>query len=244
MAFVNLVQNAFLRPMLRTKRPTCNRQLLHSLTAGRHTVSASLRTRRLATRPNIVPDGTMHTLKADIRTRRDKMEGPLKDTEGRVYLKSMTLAELEDWVETELQQKRFRARQLWQWLYKTDKLASTFDEMTNLAKDFRQKLGETARIDALAIDKVHRSKDGTRKIVFRLDSGGVIESVLIPADGRTTLCVSSQWGCALACQFCLTGRSGFKGHLNQAEIVDQVVMARRFFERESHISNIVFMGEG
>ncbi len=89
-------------------------------------------------------------------------------------LKSMTLPELDGWVEKELHPKPFRARQLWKWLYKSDKLASTFDEMTDLEEEFRAKLVETVLIDALAIDKVQQSKEGTRKIVFRLDSGGFI----------------------------------------------------------------------
>eukprot|EP00168_Porphyra_purpurea_P003082 TRINITY_DN136_c0_g1_i1.p1 TRINITY_DN136_c0_g1~~TRINITY_DN136_c0_g1_i1.p1 ORF type:complete len:427 (+),score=161.56 TRINITY_DN136_c0_g1_i1:68-1348(+) len=161
----------------------------------------------------------------------------------------MTLPQMEDWV-VSIGQPRFRARQLWKWLYKTDKWAATFEEMTDLSKGFRAALAEAAVVDALAIHGVHQAADGTRKITFRLPgdapgaSAGIIESVLIPAPGRTTLCVSSQLGCALNCQFCLTAKMGLRRHLTVGEIVDQVVQTRRHFEGETYISNVVFMGMG
>lgn len=204
--------------------------------------------RTLATKRTVIPDGAIHPLKGNVdpapQLLRTEPRPVPRDAEGRVLLKSMTLFELEEWVEKELQDKRFRARQLWRWLYRPDKLAATFEEMTDLSKSFRDKLSQVARVDALALHSVHRSEDGTRKMTYRLDSGGVIESVLIPQEGRNTLCVSSQHGCALNCQFCMTGRTGFKRSLSLGEIVDQVVMAKRFFEKEGKISNVVFMGEG
>lgn len=164
------------------------------------------------------------------------------DDQGKVLLKSMTLDELRAWVKDDLGEKAFRADQLWSWLY--IHLASTFDEMTNLSKAFRAKLAEAARIDAIEFNSEHISSDGTRKITWRLDSGGIVESVYIPADGRVTLCISSQNGCAMNCQFCLTGKMGLLGHLNTAAIVDQVVQTRRRLIDERPISNIVFMGMG
>uniref|UniRef100_A0A7S1T9K8 Radical SAM core domain-containing protein n=1 Tax=Compsopogon caeruleus TaxID=31354 RepID=A0A7S1T9K8_9RHOD len=169
---------------------------------------------------------------------------PAEDGNGKVLLKNLTLGEMEDWVENDLGHQRFRARQLWEWIYSRSKLAASFEEMTDLAKSFREKLGEVAQIDSISLGELHTSKDGTRKLTFRLESGGNIESVLIPAEGRTTLCISSQHGCALNCQFCFTGRMGLRRHLSQAEIVDQVVMTQRLFGNEYRISNIVFMGEG
>ncbi|CAN8072553.1 unnamed protein product [Agarophyton chilense] len=166
------------------------------------------------------------------------------DSNGLVLLKSLTLSEMEAWVENHLGEKRFRAKQLWQWIYKPERLAASFDEMTDLSKTFREVLKKHARVDALGLNSVHKSEDGTRKITYRLDSGGVIETVLIPAEGRTTICVSSQWGCALNCQFCLTGRTGYKRSLTQGEIVDQLVQSMRLFGGESRITNVVFMGEG
>lgn len=152
----------------------------------------------------------------------------------------MTLPQLEGWVQS-LGEPRFRARQLWAWLYKADRLACGFAEMSDMAKSFRSRLDEVARTDALSIHKVHEASDGTKKVLYRLDTGGLVESVIIPTEGRTTVCVSSQSGCALNCAFCHTGAGGFRGHLSTAEIVDQVVLARRHFGEVSHC---VFMGEG
>lgn len=197
-----------------------------------------------------MPDGTLHPLKGDVSpgSGAEKTSGVPVDDSGRVLLKCMTLPELEHWVEHDMGHKKFRAKQLWRWLYKSDRLAATFDEMTDLSKDFREMLNRTARIDVIALDKVHESADGTKKITFRLDGGGVIETVLIPTEGRTTVCVSSQWGCALNCQFCFTGLTGYRRSLTQGEIIDQVVQSKRFFEGENskigRVCNVVFMGEG
>lgn len=202
-----------------------------------------------------MPDGRVHPLKGDVTpsspslTSPDAPFEPPKDAAGRVLLKGMTLGELEKWVASALSEKPFRARQLWRWLYRADKVAGTFDEMTDLSKTFREKLAEVARVDALSPGTAAPvAADGTRKLTYTLSDGnGAVESVLIPADGRATLCVSSQWGCALNCQFCLTGLTGFKRNLTTGEIVDQVVLAKRFFEKPGsalRISNIVFMGEG
>lgn len=210
-------------------------------------MAASRGARRLASERSVIPDGTLHPLKGDVSpgSGAEKSLGVPVDASGLVLLKNMTLPELEHWVEYDMGHKKFRAKQLWRWLYKSDRLASSFDEMTDLSKDFREMLNRTARIDAIALDKVHESADGTKKVTFRLDAGGIIETVLIPAGGRTTVCISSQWGCALNCQFCLTGRTGFKRSLTQGEIIDQVVQTKRFFECEtSRIGNAVFMGEG
>ncbi len=170
------------------------------------------------------------------------MREPQTDDAGRVLLHSLTRDELERWVVEALGEKPFRAKQLWKWLYVRH--ASSFDEMTDLGKAVRARLSETARIDALEHDAVHTASDGTRKITWKTLSGAIIESVLIPTEDRVTLCISSQVGCAMNCQFCLTARMGLQGQLTTAEIVGQVVGARRLFEADQHISNIVFMGMG
>ncbi|TVR03030.1 MAG: 23S rRNA (adenine(2503)-C(2))-methyltransferase RlmN [Deltaproteobacteria bacterium] len=167
---------------------------------------------------------------------------PAVDAEGRVLLKSMTLDELEVWVTKTLGEKRFRARQLWAWLH--NRRVSDFEEMTDLSKAFRQRLSDGARIDALRLESVHEASDGTRKILWRTDADAVIESVWIPTPNRVTLCISSQVGCAINCQFCLTARMGLRAHLNTAEIVDQVVQVRRMYEEERRLTNVVFMGMG
>lgn len=163
------------------------------------------------------------------------------DEDGRVLLKSLTSEQLQAWVAS-IGEKKFRAAQLWSWLY--TKHAASFDEMTNLSKSFRHRLAELARIDVLECTGVHQATDGTRKLTWKTLSGGQIESVLIPTESRNTLCISSQVGCAINCQFCLTARMGLRAHLTTAEIVDQVVQVRRRFEEEQHVSNVVFMGMG
>ena len=165
-----------------------------------------------------------------------------RDDEGRALLWSMTFEELTDWVQTELGEKPFRAKQLWKWLY--IRLVGDFDEMTDLSKSVRAKLKEKARIDVLKLEDVYTSADGTRKLTWTTLAGATIESVLIPTEDRNTLCISSQVGCAMNCQFCLTARMGLRGQLTTAEIVGQVIGTRRLYEEEQHLSNIVFMGMG
>jgi len=174
---------------------------------------------------------------------RSQMSSPWPtDADGKVLLKSFTLPQLTTWVQEGLGEKPFRAQQLWKWLY--IRCASSFDEMTDLSKAVRARLQSCARIDVLEQDEVHQARDGTRKITWRTLRGSIIESVLIPTESRNTLCISSQVGCAMNCQFCLTAKMGLIGNLSTAEIVDQVVQTRRQFEEEQHISNIVFMGMG
>jgi 23S rRNA (adenine2503-C2)-methyltransferase len=154
----------------------------------------------------------------------------------------MTLEQLETWVVDSLGEKKFRARQLWSWLYV--RMASSFDEMTDLSKAFRARLAETARVDVLELNDVYEATDGTRKLTWKTLNGSVIESVWIPTESRVTLCISSQVGCAMNCQFCLTAKMGLRSNLSAAEIVDQVVQTRRMYEGERRLSNIVFMGMG
>jgi 23S rRNA (adenine2503-C2)-methyltransferase len=150
-----------------------------------------------------------------------------------------------------LGQKPYRARQIINWIYK--KLASSFDEMTDLPLDFREELDKTAFISNLKLLQEQNSSDGTRKFLFQLEDSKSIESVLIPntrGENKFTLCISSQAGCALGCVFCLTGKLGLKRNLKAYEIVDQVIAVQRSMEgtKEGHsrpaITNIVFMGMG
>lgn len=165
------------------------------------------------------------------------------DQDGRILLKSMTQPQLAEWLQEEFGERPFRAKQLWNWLYA--RLASSFDEMTDLSKPLREKLKEVARIDVLELHDTRVASDGTTKLLWKLDSGAIIESVMIPAEKRNTLCVSSQVGCAMNCQFCYTARMGLQSNLTTAEIVDQVVQARRYFqEKDLRLTNIVFMGMG
>jgi 23S rRNA (adenine2503-C2)-methyltransferase len=140
--------------------------------------------------------------------------------------------------------KKFRANQLWEWLWQ--KSARSFDEMTNLSKEFRQKLKEKYSFHTLSIAHSQKSSDGTIKYAFKLNDGFLIEGVLIPTSSRVTACISSQVGCSLSCTFCATGFMKRERNLRQDEIYDQVAILKKEAEREYDInlSNVVLMGMG
>ena len=165
----------------------------------------------------------------------------MREQDGRVNLKNLSLEELESFVAS-LGEKPFRAGQLTRWLY--GRRARTFEEMTDLAKGFRQKLGESARISFLQNLEVRTSPDGTRKYRFLLTDAETIESVLLPEKGHFTLCLSTQAGCALGCKFCLTGSRGLRRNLSSAEIVDQVIEVQAALSEEENLTNLVLMGMG
>jgi 23S rRNA (adenine2503-C2)-methyltransferase len=161
----------------------------------------------------------------------------------KTNLKSLSKTELIRFVER-MGQKPYRAKQIITWLYK--RLATSFDEMTDLSKEFRGDLEKKAYITSLLIIQKQVSSDGTKKFLFELEDGESIESVLIPnTKGETsyTLCISSQVGCAMKCLFCKTGGLGLKRNLKSYEIVDQVISSKRLVEN-GEITNIVFMGMG
>jgi 23S rRNA (adenine2503-C2)-methyltransferase len=135
----------------------------------------------------------------------------------------------------------YRSRQMLSWIY--ERHASSLDEITVFSRDLRRKLGEISYIGNLTVVQRQRSADGTEKFLFQLEDGQTIESVLIPDKGRLTLCISSQVGCALACSFCLTGKTGFSRNLKAWEIVDQVLSVNRMIS-PLKITNIVLMGMG
>lgn len=160
-------------------------------------------------------------------------------------IRLFSFAELEE-VFKGLGEPKFRTRQVYEWLWK--KSAHSFAEMTSLSKTLRQNLDEQFAINAITLDKVQHSLDGTIKSRFRLHDGHLIESVLIPvpAENRYTACVSSQVGCSLTCTFCATGRMKRVRNLDAAEIYDQVVLVNRQAEETfGHpLTNIVYMGMG
>jgi 23S rRNA (adenine2503-C2)-methyltransferase len=161
-------------------------------------------------------------------------------------LKGLNLAELQTFVE-ELGEKKYRAAQLYGWLYASD--AQNFDEMTNISKEFRTVLSQMSYIYNLESITQKVSKDGTTKFLFQLEDGLAIESVLIPGkkqasggENRLTLCVSTQVGCPLDCKFCATGTMGFMRNLTAGEIIDQVIQVQRTSQKR--ITNLVYMGMG
>lgn len=135
----------------------------------------------------------------------------------------------------------FRAQQLFRWVYGQG--IEDFGKMTNLSKAFRDDLPQWLDMKLPKVSRVHQSVDGTTKLLFEVESGQV-EAVIIPARDRLTLCVSSQVGCNMACQFCFTAKQKLLRRLAAAEIVGQYVQASRYLGPEKRISNIVFMGMG
>ncbi|MEJ2187658.1 MAG: hypothetical protein P8Z36_17355 [Gemmatimonadota bacterium] len=138
----------------------------------------------------------------------------------------------------------YRVRQVLPWLYERD--AVSFAEMTDLPVGEREALADAFRLTAPAVEHEAVSADGTVKHLWRLEDGELIESVLIPARDRLTLCISSQAGCAQACVFCATGWSGYRRQLRTGEIVGQVRGARRYATENDlgPVTNVVFIGMG
>ncbi|HXV37179.1 MAG TPA: 23S rRNA (adenine(2503)-C(2))-methyltransferase RlmN, partial [Myxococcota bacterium] len=136
----------------------------------------------------------------------------------------------------------YRADQLAAWIYQRG--VEDFGRMTDLDRALRERLHERWRARCLELDRLDRSRDGTLKAILRAGDGAQIESVLIPEAERTTLCLSTQVGCAMACTFCATGALGFSRNLTTAEIVEQVVRMREALEPAQSITNVVFMGMG
>lgn len=159
-------------------------------------------------------------------------------TPDKIDLKSLTLTELECFLK-DLGKEKYRAKQIIRWIYQRG--VCDFDQMTDLAKPFREILKERAIISRWTPEIVEQSRDGTQKYLFRLDDGESIEAVRIPMEGeRATLCISTQVGCAMGCQFCMTGSFGLQRNLRTEEIVNQVCAALE----DGPISNIVLMGMG
>ena len=172
----------------------------------------------------------------------------MNDEKEKTDLKNLTEDNLVAFVES-LGQPGFRGRQILAWIYKPG--VFNFEQMTDLAKEFRTILPEHAYMSRFTDPITEISKDGAVKFGFKLDDGFIIESVLIPEEDRSTLCVSSQVGCAMGCKFCLTGNMGFSRNLTIAEIVNQVCAVRDWMQEQrskryhkKNITNIVFMGMG
>ncbi len=152
-------------------------------------------------------------------------------------------SELVELLEKEFGATRFRATQLFEWVYRRG--VTDFDQMTNISRELRTRLAGYFTFPAARIHDRQISSDGTRKYLFEVEGGDLVESVMIKQPNRMTLCVSSQVGCAMACKFCRTGTMGLKRSLSTSEIIRQV---RGVIEDAKNFgdsfSNIVFMGMG
>jgi len=138
--------------------------------------------------------------------------------------------------------KPFRAAQVLQWIHQRG--VTDFEQMTNLGKSLRAHLAEHCEIRPPEIVLAQQASDGVRKWVLQVDATNRIETVFIPEEGRGTLCVSSQVGCALDCSFCSTAQQGFNRNLSTAEIIGQLFVAQRELGPERRVTNVVLMGMG
>jgi 23S rRNA (adenine2503-C2)-methyltransferase len=152
-------------------------------------------------------------------------------------------SELVELLERDFGATKFRATQLFEWVYR--KGVTDFDQMTNISRELREKLAAFFTFPKARIHDRRVSSDGTRKYLFEVEGGDLVESVMIKQPNRMTLCVSSQVGCAMGCKFCRTGTMGLKRSLSTSEILRQVngviEDARNFGDS---FQNIVFMGMG
>ena len=169
-------------------------------------------------------------------------------SDGTYDLKSMTFEELQSFFDF-LKETPLRAQRTFQALWQTG--VDELSEIVTIAPSTRARLAECSGIRKLTPLNVRRAQDGTRKYLWQTSRGATIESVLIPQVGqgeaaltRRTLCISSQWGCAMQCGFCLTGDLGLKGQLSVSEIVNQVLQVERDLPPDEKVTHLVFMGMG
>lgn len=155
-------------------------------------------------------------------------------------IKSLTLAELKTEM-VEMGEKPFRAAQLYEWMHR--KLARDFDEMTNLPLAMREKCGESYTYTALRLVTVQESAmDGTKKYLFAMADGNVVESVWMRYKHGNSVCISSQAGCRMGCRFCASTLGGLVRNLTPSEMLDQIYAIT--LETGERVSNVVVMGSG
>ena len=160
--------------------------------------------------------------------------------ETKIDIKSLTLAELTEEIKN-MGEKGFRAGQMYQWMHQ--KLVRGFEEMSNLSQAFRRQCAEHFSFTALNVVQVQESKiDGTRKYLFALEDGNVVESVWMKYKHGNSVCISSQVGCRMGCKFCASTLDGLERNLLPSEMLDQIYSIQRL--TGERVSNVVVMGTG
>lgn len=159
--------------------------------------------------------------------------------ENKKALKNFTEAEMKEFMK-EIGEKAFRGTQVYSWIYKG---AKTFEDMKNIPKSLREKLEEVSYIGNIDIELKLESKDGkTKKYLFLLNDGNIIETVMMDYDSRVTVCVSNQVGCRMGCRFCASTMDGLVRNLEPWEILDQIMKIQE--DTGKRVSNLVLMGSG
>ena len=160
----------------------------------------------------------------------------------KLNLKGLTLFELQE-LFTQWGEPKYRAKQLMSWMYR--RRVRAFEAMTNLPHKLRQRLADLAYIsNARILTRTASNTDTAIKYLFELTDGSRVESVLMHDRARITVCLSSQVGCAMACDFCATAKMGFFRNLTAAEILDQLITIERELDDEKGVTHVVFMGMG
>lgn len=160
-----------------------------------------------------------------------------------MHIHSLSLDQIKEWL-VQQGEKPFRAAQIFEWIYQ--KTIGSWDEMSNISSSLKKTLSEHFTLSCLHLVKTEESSDGqTIKFLWRLEDDKLVESVLILAPGRQTVCVSSQVGCPARCAFCASGKAGLIRSLSAYEIFEQVYLIQKFLaEKGQRVSNVVFMGMG
>ena len=158
-------------------------------------------------------------------------------------IRELSIEEISEFL-ISLGEKPFRAKQIYKWLWEDRVL--DFAKMTNISKKLITELENNFEIPKSTIDSYQKSNDGTIKLIIKLFDNKIVESVLIPNEKRITLCVSSQVGCSLDCNFCATAKLTFHRNLHYSEIIDQLILCQEMSleHYDKKITNIVFMGMG
>jgi 23S rRNA (adenine2503-C2)-methyltransferase len=163
----------------------------------------------------------------------------------RLHLTGFSSNELADYVQT-IGEPKYRAKQIFKGLH--DRRILNFDELTDLPKAFREKLIETATASTLKVESRYVSTDGTRRFLMKTHDNYPVETVFIPTENRDTICFSSQSGCPLKCDFCLTAKLGLLRNLTAGEIVEQIIVVLNDVygagAETPHGTNLVAMGAG
>ena len=168
-----------------------------------------------------------------------------EETGKKIYLTGCTTEELADFI-VKIGEPKYRAKQIFKGLH--ERRLRSFDEMTDLPKAFREKLNETATATTLKVESRYVSIDGTRRFLMKTHDNYPVETVYIPTENRDTICFSSQSGCPLKCDFCLTAKLGLLRNLTAGEIVEQIIIVLNDVygvgEATPHGTNLVAMGAG
>jgi 23S rRNA (adenine2503-C2)-methyltransferase len=183
-------------------------------------------------------EGTSPAL-APINYADDDVAKPLENKAANFY--SMTLEDLKAYLKGK-GKEQFRAQQIFKWVY--EQRVTDPEQMTNLSKDFRAELPKLLSFELPKTLTHLKSVDGTQKFLFDMGDNQSVESVVIPSEGRLTLCISSEVGCNIGCKFCFTGKQKLKRRLRTEDIVGQFMQVHDSLSEGQRITNIVFMGMG